>query len=368
MNLPNELQQRIAMLRVLMIFGIVVLHTPLYVPLPELGNAPFDVVKAFFQSAVFRTSVPVLTAISGFLLFHAGGDRNWRALLKKKCRTLLLPFLVFNLTILCAAYLAETYAGLEMSEKLVGADRMTWLNAAFGLKDSPINYPLSFLRDLIILMVLAPLFGYCLRQRPLAGLALVSAFFMLDLDGPLVLRNAMPVTFYLGGMAAICKWDLNILDRFAPACVGLFLLACAAVIAFRITNLTCLRLISVFLVWPFTARLVDTAIGKWLADQSKYSFFVFIAHAPLVAVSWVLYQRYLSGLPYQLYWILTPLIVTGMLVVLYQLAMRLTPGFFSFILGRKPVEKERKGASFPAAPAVPDPTLWTTAGRIGPAD
>jgi succinoglycan biosynthesis protein ExoH len=368
MNLSNETQQRISILRVLMIFGIVVLHTPLYVPLSELGNDWFDLVKAFFQSAVFRTTVPVLTAISGFLLFHAGGDRNWRALLKKKCRTLLVPFLVFNLTILCGAYLAERYAGLELSEKLVGADRITWLNAAFGLMDSPINYPSGFLRDLIVLMALAPLFGYCLRRRPLAGLALVSAFFMLDLDGPLVLRNAMPLTFYLGGMAAICKWDLKVLDRFAPACIGLFFLACAAVIAFRITNLTCLRLISVFLVWPFTATLVDTAIGKWLADQSKYSFFVFIAHAPLLAVSWVLYRRYLPGFPYQLYWILTPLIVTGMLVVLYQQAMRLAPGLFSFILGRKPVGKERKGASFVAAPVVQDPTLWTTASRVGPAD
>jgi succinoglycan biosynthesis protein ExoH len=368
MNLSNEIQQRIAMLRFFMIFGIVVLHTPLYVPLPELGNTCFDLVKAFFQSAVFRTTVPVLTAISGFLLFHADGDRNWRALLKKKCRTLLVPFLVFNLTILCGAYLGEAYAGLELSEKLVGADRMTWLNAAFGLQDSPINYPLSFLRDLIVLMVLAPLFGYCLRRRPLAGLALVSAFFMLDLDGPLVLRNAMPVTFYLGGMAAIRKWDLKVLDRFAPACIGLFLLACAVVIAFRITNLVCLRLLSVFLVWPFSAMLVDTAFGKWLADQSKYSFFIFIAHAPLLAVSWALYQRYLPALPYQLYWVLTPPIVTGMLVALHQLAMRLAPGFFSFILGRKPVEKERKGASFSATPAVPDPTLWTTAGRIGSTD
>lgn len=368
MKLSGEIQQRIAMLRFFMIFGIVILHTPPYIPLREVGSEPFDIVKAFFQSALFRTTVPILTTISGFLLFSANQDKDFGALLKKKFKTLVVPFLVFNLTLLCAAYLAGKYAGLMLSYDLAGGDSMTWLNAAFGVNGAPINYPLNFLRDLIVIMLLVPLFSLCLRNKPFAGLAVVFAIFMLNLDGPLVLRNTMPVMFYLGGMAAICRWRLKALDRYALPCMSLFLAACGSAIAFRITDLTYLRFTSVFLLWPFTAVLYETAIGKWLASKSKYSFFIFVAHAPLLAVSWMVYRKYSSLIPYQLYWLLAPFVISGLLILFHKVAMRLFPGFFSFIIASKPVKKEKKVAPFCPSPAGPEQRSWTVRSEIGPAD
>ena len=77
------------MLRYLMIVGIVVLHTPPYVPVAEMGPGLFDFIKAFFQSAMFRATVPVLTVISGYLLFQSGLDQHWMRLAKKKTRTII---------------------------------------------------------------------------------------------------------------------------------------------------------------------------------------------------------------------------------------------------------------------------------------
>ncbi len=65
---------RIAMLRLLMIIGVVVLHTPPYVSVTEIGPGIFDFIKALFQNAAFRATVPVLTVISGYLLFRSGLD------------------------------------------------------------------------------------------------------------------------------------------------------------------------------------------------------------------------------------------------------------------------------------------------------
>ena len=90
MTLQHGIHDRIAFLRIVMIFGVIVLHTPAYVPMAAIGSGWFDMVKAFFQLAVFRASVPVLTVISGFLLFKSCIDQEPLRCLTKKTRTILL--------------------------------------------------------------------------------------------------------------------------------------------------------------------------------------------------------------------------------------------------------------------------------------
>ena len=61
-----------------MIIGIVLLHTPMYVSVADIDSGWFDLTKAFFQSAAFRCTAPVLTLISGYLLFNARLDTDTR--------------------------------------------------------------------------------------------------------------------------------------------------------------------------------------------------------------------------------------------------------------------------------------------------
>lgn len=324
---------RIAMLRYLMIVGVVVLHTPPYVPITETGPGLFDFIKAFFQNAVFRASVPVLTVISGYLLFKSALDQQWIRLIKKKARTILLPFCAFNLMVLAGAFVAQHQLGLPMSYQLLPFDAPTWLNAAFGLAESPINYPLNFLRDLIVLMALAPLLGFFLRSRPWTGFATLILIFYNNLDGTLVLRDVMPIMFYLGGLAATRKWDLLAFDRYALACLALLLILCLCVVHFRIDNTTYFRYVAPFLIWPAAALLHDTRPGRWLQSQSKISFFIFLAHAPLLLVLSVAYQKIGNAIPYPVYWFAIPVVVVATLTLLYHTLMRACPRLFAPMIG-----------------------------------
>lgn len=47
MEIEKEISTRISILRFVMIFGIVILHTPLYVPIDQVGSHAFDMIKAF---------------------------------------------------------------------------------------------------------------------------------------------------------------------------------------------------------------------------------------------------------------------------------------------------------------------------------
>lgn len=346
----SVVSERIAMLRYIMIVGIVILHTPPYVPIAEIGPGLFDQVKAFFQNAAFRASVPVLTVISGYLLFRAGIDRDWRKLANKKARTLLIPFLVFNLGLLAAAYAAQRWLGISSSYQLIPFDAMTWLNAAFGLTGLPINYPLNFLRDLLALMLLSPLMGALLRKAPWSGLLAVCLIFLNNFDDAFVLRDVMPIMFYVGGMAALQKWDLLALDRGAAWCLGTFICVCVAVIYFRVANTNYLRIAAPFLIWPAASLLNGTRVGQWLASQSKFSFFIFVAHAPLLLVISMMYERIGQAIPYSIYWICTPVIVVVILSTIYSWALRHFPIFTSLALGVTILRPQRHSAAKPSIP------------------
>jgi succinoglycan biosynthesis protein ExoH len=333
MTIAHGVRDRIALLRFVMIFGVIVLHTPAYIPMAAVGPGWFDTVKAFFQLAVFRASVPVLTVISGFLLFGSGIDCEPARCITKKARTILVPFLIFNLTLLPLALSAEMFAGMELSANLWPFDPVRWLNAAFGLTGSPINYPLNFLRDLIVLILLAPLFGWLLRRYMWLGLVLVSIIFMGNFDGNLLLRDLMAVLFYVGGMVAVRRWNLCALDRYGAICFVAFVLACAAIVHFRVGNTTYLRLVAPFLIWPATVWIVRTPLGAWLVGMSKYSFFLFLAHAPVLLLTWVVYGRYGSAIPYPVYWVLAPIAVSALLIAVYQVAMATMPRVFEVMIG-----------------------------------
>lgn len=333
--MEEAVSERIAMLRFLMICGIVILHTPDYVNIKDMGPGLFDMVKAFFQSAVFRATVPVLTCISGYLLFRTALDKSPEKLYRKKLRTIGIPFIAFNALVLAGTALLQSLRPVPLSYQLIPFDAWTWTNAMLGLTDAPINYPLNFLRDLLVIFALTPVFGWLIRNAPIKGMILVSLIFFSDLDGMLVLRSSMPLLFYVGGMAAVYRWDMCKLDRFAWPCAALFVLLCASVIAYRMTNLTYLHVLSPLLVWPAASLVSGTAFGRWSAKMSKYAFFIFLAHAPLLSFSWLLYENAGGAVPYPVYWFVTPFITIALLIALYRVAQRHFPTVFFALMGER---------------------------------
>jgi succinoglycan biosynthesis protein ExoH len=360
-------EKRIDLLRSLMIFGVVVLHTPPYVPIAQVGSDPFDLIVAFFQHAVFRTTVPVLTFISGYLLFRSSLDTAPVRLLQKKFRSIVVPFLFFNLTVVALFMLLSEGAGVT-----VGSTRIEgfqdFLNAAFGLTAGPINYPLNFLRNLIPLFLIAPLLGWLLRKAPWPGLALVFVVFHFDIDGPFLIRDAMAPVFYLGGMAAILKWDMRSLDQYAFPLLAGFLGICACIVHFRVINTSYLQMAAPFFIWPAASLLVPTAFGAWLGKMSKYSYFLFLSHAPVLLLVAMLYKKSAGFIPFPVYWIVTPLVVTGIVIGLYAFFMRVAPATFNILIGNhhrrardaRALMVDRRSTQRPAGAPVYSPELRMT--------
>lgn len=333
--MENSLQKRIALTRYLMVIGIVVLHTPPYQPLAELGLSLFDLIKAFFSHALFRMTVPVLTVISAYLLFSGKLVSQPGLLLKKKTQAILIPLILWNIPVVLAIFLVQKYGLLNhsFSAQLVPFNLANWADALTGIFETPANYPLNFLRDLFVLSVMSPLFLLILRLSAYGGAVLIAIIFYFNLDGDLILRNSMLISFYTGALLAWKKWDLKYLDKFAWPMLVLLIAVCLAIIIWDIENRTWLRIIAPFVVWPCMALLSNSRFGHWLVQYSQCSFLTFLAHAPLLLIFWVLYQKLAGPLPYPLFWFAAPLLITALCAWLHPRLYKLMPTVAKLALG-----------------------------------
>jgi succinoglycan biosynthesis protein ExoH len=333
--MDKEISNRIWATRYLMVIGIIILHLPPYQPLNELGSSFFEYVKAFFSHGVFRATVPVLTVMSGFLIFNSGLQLKPKKLFSKKVNTIFVPLIICNLPLAIAVFFIQKYSILnhDFSAQLYPFVISHWLNAITGLFGSPINYPLNFLRDLFVISLLSPILWQLLKRAPYAGLLIVLVVYYLNLDGNLILRNSMLVSFYIGALAAHQKWDLTLLDKYSVFLLGLFFTTCASIVIFKIADKELFRLISPFMVWPAMSLMMNTKLSWLLLKYARHSFFTFLAHGPIILVLWLIFNKVTPDLPYFIYWLIAPVITVFLTVLLNKYFKIITPRMHTFILG-----------------------------------
>jgi succinoglycan biosynthesis protein ExoH len=268
-------------------------------------------------------------------LFHRSLDLRFSELAKKKTKTLLIPLIIFNIPLIIILYFIQSHGLInhQFSEQVFPFQLYNWIDVAFGLTSEPVNYPLSFLRDLFLISLLAPLFGFFLRRQPAIGLFAVFIVFWFNLDGPLVLRNTMPILFYIGGMATLLNWDMKKLDKFGAVLFFVFIVFCIVIVAFKIENRNYLRLVSPFLIWPAASLVSRTAFGHWIAGISKYSFFIFLTHAPFVFAISLLSSTFFPEIPYWIFWVSAPIITAFILAKLDKYLRLLSPRAMHVALG-----------------------------------
>lgn len=357
MRLNADVSKRIAMLRPLLIIGVVFVHVYGVPDAPsQLHWDIFDLFAGFFKDAVFRGTVPTMSIIAGYLLFNSGIDSAPRKLFDKKFFSLVIPFIVFNIY----------YLGFTLGMNLIFRAALPYpdifhapltpaLAKMFGLFGYPLNLPLYFLRDLIVTIAFVPILSVMIRKAPWMGLILLMLVFGSNIDGVIILRPTSLILFYIGGIAAVYKWNVLALDKFAVHCFIVFVSLCIGIITLRIDDNTFLVVVAPFLIWPAARLLVETRIGAWAIKYSNYSFFIFAAHAPLLVASWWAFTHFTPQLPYPVYWLTMPFIVVVLLKFIYDYAMKIAPRAFNTIVGarlEKAVLVDRRRAPRPASAPV----------------
>lgn len=355
MDININRSERISLLRTLLIFGIVALHIPPSIQFPAnevYASSSLLFAKIFFEKTLFKAAVPTLTVISGYLFFLKYAQRGYFKSLKNKVRTLLIPLLIWNIPLVFMVFALQAKGVGEHSFRLTlyPVDWRVLMDATLGITQSPINFPLLFLRDLFACALVAPLYYFFIKKAPWLGLIALIAIVVLSIPNPIILRPSILIGFYLGGLIATYKWQLKWVDKGA-----LFFILSFFALSLYVTILgfdqvydsdakglgqwiNILRLNGVFAFWGLSGLLVSTLPGRWLIELASRSFFIFCAHGPLMVLTWLFCKTLVGDTShgfYTSYYLCVAPVVILLSLTLARLIEMIHPELYGYITGNR---------------------------------
>lgn len=327
----------ISFLRFPLIIGVILIHTQL--PNSNEDFVYYESTRFIFSNIIARIAVPLFFVCSGFLFFYKTSDFSFNTYLnklKKRIKSLLIPFLIWNiLFIIINNLLSDGYIigkGFEMKD---------WLKA-FGVNCNhhPVNYPLWFIGDLMLVSILSPII-YWLAKRLKIIFALILGILWL-FSSSICWKFEAFFFFSLGAFFSINKKCFTDLVKPHLLVLGVIYLL-LVITTFCVKDFDFwiyIRRISVVIGMGFVVSLVAKFVENEKWKENKFltagSFFLYLHHAILLP----LYKNILFAIIpptsdlrmtvlYFLWAILTIIIGLG----LYYIIKRLLPKTTSFLMG-----------------------------------
>jgi succinoglycan biosynthesis protein ExoH len=290
--------------RFLLIAMVVLNHGFLLTPTSEIEGSPLE--RALVT--LTRTAVPSLSVFSGLLF--ASAPATVVQILRQKARSLVLPFLVWNTMPVLVIFL---YLWAFVPDQFALYSNYDLINQLTAFHDAPTNSPLYFLRDLVVVFLLAvlirPLLAHPLFLAAAIGVAALN--YLMDLDNRIFIRDTIPLFFLLG--MALHSLLPRIPAWVAPLSAGAFFLC---VIVWASTQLSWAEPSLFELVTMLAAALAILSYAVHLRPAARLarlgrstSFVTFLAHWWPLSILYLLWQRLDGAFPDLVFEIGAPIVV-----------------------------------------------------------
>lgn len=273
----------IAWLRFPLMVGVVFIHAPIN-NIAENQAGISRMVWLLFSDIIPRMAVPLFFFISAFLFFY-GMELTWNShkkKLKSRFRSLFIPYLLWNI-ILIGIYFMETYF---QTSKSFGE-----ILATFGKNDYyRVAAQMWFLRDLMLMVVLAPFIGLAIRYLKYYWILLLFAVWYSGLWNLSWGSHLTEALFFFSCGAYVGMRKLNITDLFPKkhliAYVLLYLLLITVDLlgtdmAYRM-YVHRMSIILGCIVMIYIARLWTEKSNSQNNFLAEAAFFVYAAHIVLL--------------------------------------------------------------------------------------
>lgn len=311
----------------------------------------YEVVDFLFVNSLCAVAVPLFFFISGYLFFCKGGQffgwPSYAAKIRRRFGSLFVPYVAWNALVILFLFVVQcmvpsmmsgsnkAIADYSVADYLCSFLSMSWVNPS-GI-NVPVNGPLWFIRDLMVLCLLSPLV-FCLSKWlkwlfPLCAMAYWLA------DHPLFLFPTGPAVFFFSLGAWIGIRGIGFVEcsrRWGKWSLGAFSLAV-------LLNLFCRDALLGKAVVLFgvvaMVYVVALLVERKLVDVNRFltgsTFFLFAAHYQIIVVL----VRLLSKLGVQNQWFylagyfLCPLLVVSIVLCVYALLNRYAPRLSALLSG-----------------------------------
>lgn len=354
MKIDQELSERVGVLRFPLIVGVVFVHA--YGA--EVGFASrsvgkqessyvVDFVFDFISQGVARISVPVLFLIAGYFFFIGFSFDAYKDKLRSRVRSLLLPFLIWNVFVLFLLFLGQEVSvtssffsgkNAHVSEYNI----FEYINATLGIDRSPAAYQFWFIRDLMILVIISPVMYIFLNLAPKSSVVFLFSLWFLDFWLVYVPSIAAFLFFFLGAYLAKSDTSLFAFDRFGSLFIVTYILVLLVDVLTKGMMINehvhrvgiLFGILSVLYLSGFVVKV--GWLKRFLLWSGTFSFFVFASHEPLLTavkkIIYIMFEPNADLFVIFLYFII-PVFVIVFCIISYLILKAVAPRFLSVVSG-----------------------------------
>jgi surface polysaccharide O-acyltransferase-like enzyme len=351
-----DVSSRIDVLRIILIGLIVLCHGGRFVgsDIPFAGTT-VEFLLTFVNRGLDCVAVPLFFCISGYLLLRKLelSPAAYASLIRKKAVSIGVPFLVFNGIWIIWIFAVGSIVMFGSRSFLL---QTGIVHKLLGIGTSPINYPLWFLRDLLLIFAVSPVFLVFYKRLPVTGLSLLLLLWFVESPASEYSLAGFAFAFYLGGFLArrgvnlrdTAGWDKYVFPVFLLGSVVVGLQPWIGLDPYSLAALKKVyQMVGVVAFWCLSRR--QWVQGPALLHRmASHSFFIFLTHEPTVSLLQsrlqLLWQP--TGTVSQLLGYFVPGLAA--LFLLYGLACllsRLVPGVYAVLSG---APLRRRAAKVPA--------------------
>lgn len=321
----------------------------------------YTLVSEMISHNLARLSVRCYFLISGYYVFKKMvecGQGFYILQLQKKARTLLVPYLFWNAILILAITVKHhvfIQLGLGGDEGYTYISKTSWYVLFW---DTPINFPLWYLRDLMCMTLLIPLFYYWFRYTKIYGLlALIPLYLgVIELRIPGLSTTAF-MFFGAGAYFAMYKKDLlYFCKQVRQPSIALALIMLGIATAYNGTAYH-EHIVRLFILIGIVAMINifdmlnnHKAVQRRLVALAPTTFFIYVAHEIYIINwlkgGWTRLPIAESGWGKLLGYFVVPCLCIAVCIGLYHLLKRFLPHFLRIATGGrmshyvfKPTEK-----------------------------
>lgn len=193
----------------------------------------FKILNITFSLVLGQIAVPIFFLISGYLFFTNFSNWTWTgyaAKLKRRLWSLCIPYIIWNIVKLIFIFIKNSVIGDEPYSSITTLieeqnwhlfydsetfdnDRIDWLGNC-SQKTAPIHIALWFLRDLIIVSLLAPIIYFINKRIKIWCVIIIGLIYISRIWPPMSFISITSIFFFnLGAYFAISKNNIAQISR-----------------------------------------------------------------------------------------------------------------------------------------------------------
>lgn len=289
--------KKLRVISFLSIVLVVCLHGYNLEKAPELKNSFVWVIENYISNGLTRIAVPIFFIISGYFFFKNFKTETdyFVSILKKKSKTILVPFLFWSILGVLIYFVLQSIPPLLpfFTKKLL--KDYTFFELIKTIFVNPIPYQLWFMRDLMVFVLVSPIIVYLLKKAPLFVVVVNILLWVLISNE---FQNSIEafLFFTTGGIISIYKPEILKIDLSNKTILlvvfWLFLCLCKVFLEYMAISqllITVIHKISIVLgiiaFWGvYDLIKTDYFEKKQFKFLISFTFFLYVFHEPLLTI------------------------------------------------------------------------------------